>query len=464
MPEADCEQTRTCICCGRGFSLEEVQWLVSNQTEKFFAQDSDLRDARGRFESAMDAFLCLDTRGSAFCNFMGGGGPNPIQTQRIRLVTPENVALKVGEAAVFCRLEPEDPAYPGLRFTDEFVKQVDPNGDLNVRDAKDDIEHCGIRPVCPHCTSYLPDLLLARDDASRVIRLGLVGPARSGKTTLNAVNILCGCLNCGGWVVSAVGIKASSHYLLDSYYKPLLDGGEIPLSMPDSDYIPPLLIQMEHGARRVLLELLDIPAKVLQAIRGAVQENARTPRTARYLSLLRQLDGCLLFLDACQEIMPVLEPNIEPVDGEGERPMNLESLVQVFSGIRGWSRKPAALLISKCDWLFGPNGKTGTDKLDKLFNTFSDVDKLLWQRSREADSYSADHHEAVQYAFKPLIRERFPTLWAYLERYFSRVDVFTQSNWDVGLESNGSDGDRAPDSLEPFHNADPIIWLLNMMR
>lgn len=478
MPEANCEQMRACIYCGRDFSLKDVQWLISDQTKDFFAQDPELRNARMRFEQAMNGFLCLDTKGSAFCNSMGGKGSAPIKTQKVRLVTPEDLAAAPegkgrnlyqqsgGDAAsIFYRLDPEDPAYPGLRFTDEFVEQIDQGGELNLKDAKADVERYAIRPVCPHCTSYLPELLLSRDSSVRVVRLGLIGPADSGKTTLNMVNLVCGCLNCGGWVAGASGISAPSHYLLDNCCKSMLSGNRISQTMPrgDSGYLPPLLVQMEHGSKRVLLVLADIPAKVLQAVRTAILENAHTPQTICCLRLLHQLDGCLLLLDARQEILPAFNVAAVSDGGEQENQGGLESLIQIFSGLQGWQRKPAALLISKCHWLFD-NGKVASEKLDELFSSFSSVDKVLWQQPKETGAYSADRQEALQYSFKPLVRKLFPTLWIYLEKYFSRIDIFPQSSWGVRPASLDADEELDPSKMKPFYSGEPIIWLLNMIR
>lgn len=479
MPEMYSEQQRTCIFCAEPFSLEEVRWLISESAGDLFPRVQGLRNPhppRTLFEGTMDRFLRPDTEGLNFFSEIGSSYPYSKSTSRVRLVMPDDLkpvplggkknqpnlfqALDGSMVPIFHRPNPRDPTYPGLKFTKEFVDEFNHQTGFNFGSLKANIEKFEIKPVCPHCTSYLPDMLLHQNN---VVKLGFIGPSGSGKTTLNVVNLKFNCLSCGGWTVKTDGIYASSHHFADNYYEAILKSGKIPRSMPERDYIPPLLIKMERGTQQILLELIDVPEKNLKDLQRAVLNHKQTAQTIRYFELLKQLDGWLLILDAEQEILPKIGVAANPVGSPPEDTVNLESLIQLFSGIESSERKPASLLITKCDCLFDQNLTTNQRK--RLFRDFSPAEQAVWQQRKEKGTYSADRQEVIQYSFKPLVQKLFPDLWPALGQYFSQFAVFPESSWgDILTDPDTEPEDVDISQMKPFYSAEPIIWLLDMIQ
>lgn len=470
----------TCIYCGESFSPAELKWRIANDAARHAV------DYRGKLydslEKVLKRFYCEDIIGQVFLNTVD----EHAASREICLVTPAD--LKPGSSRNLFRLPknrrihifkkpvPQTSEYLHLRFSQDFVNYLDDSGRGIPKTVINKIERDEIHPVCPFCISDLPCELLSQNDSVQVVKLGLIGPAGSGKTSLNMINILFKCLDCGGWKVETKDLYASSHYLLaNHYYKPLFDSGKLPPPTPDR-YIPPLLLWLEKNGRKVLLLLLDLPASRLKAIHEDLEKHRAdhklAPRTDIYMKLFEQMSGWLLMLDAEQEILPKIRSG-----GHGEAPENretLRSLLQIFSQAPELRSKPAALVITKCDLLF--TEALSKDEEKRLFETFHHVERALWQMPREdwekhqnlerqskKNGFSfSDRHEMIQFSFKPLIQKHFPELAGELEQYFSRVDIFPESNLGPLL--------RTPNILEkrldkewvkPFYSAEPVLRLLD---
>lgn len=469
----------TCIFCGESFSPAELKWRIADDATRHAV------DYRGKLydslETVLKRFHCENTTGQVFLNTVD----EHAASQKIRLVIPADLKpdsksnllrpAKNRTIKIFCRPDPQASEYPHLRFSQDFVNYLDDSGKGIPKNVINRIARDEIHPVCPFCISDLPCELLSQNNPVQVVKLGLIGPAGSGKTSLNMINILFKCLDCGGWTVDTKDLYASPHYLLaNHYYKPLFDSGKLPPPTPDR-YIPPLLLWLEKNGRKVLLLLLDIPASRLKAIREDLEKHRAdrkfAPRTNIYMKLFEQMSGWLLMLDTEQEILPKIRS-----DGHGEAPENREtlgSLLQIFAQAPELRSKPAALVITKCDLLFTKVLSKEEETEKRLFEAFYPVERALWQvpwkklqdlerQSKKKGFSFTDRHEMIQLSFKPLIQKHFPELAGELEQYFSRVDIFPESSLGPLLRTpNILEKQLDKEWVKPFYSAEPILRLLD---
>ncbi len=491
----------TCIYCGESFFLREIKWRISDNATRHASNfEKSLCESLDR---ALERFRCADNVGRAFFSAINGEGSCPKTPEKIRLVIPADFKSnknrfsknsRYGDIWTFKEPDLRDPNYPTLHFSGECVRKLNNFGRGIPETVIEKIERDEIYPVCPFCISDLPRELLRQKEPVHVIKLGFIGPAESGKTSLNVINILFECLDCGGWEFRRKDLYVTPHYLLkDNYYKSIFDRERLPPPTPDC-YIPPLLLQLKRGSQNVLLSLLDIPARRLKTLLEDVLNQKSTRQTDFYMKLFGQMDGWLLMLDAEREVLPKIDSNEHGAMPEEQE--TLEYLLKIFSKIPEWQRKPAALVITKCDQLF--IDALGKEKSSKLFGPSNSVELMLWQKPLEfwqrfnnleqeprkiwqqrgkqepssleqqmgkKDFYSVDRHEIVQYLFKPLIRENFSELTNQLNRYFSEVDIFPESNWGSFLEMpNIQEKLLDKEWVKPFYSAEPIFWLLDIIQ
>ena len=212
-------------------------------------------------------------------------------------------------------------------------------------------------------------------------------------------------------------------------------------------------------------------------------------RDSDYLKLLRQMDGFILTLDGEKELLPLTEEgqmlNDNSDEDSDEGTVKLEKLLTQFSSIPHFPRKPAALVVTKCDRLFRANQPvSGQDsrepaseywlddeKFEKLFGGMTKVEQALWQQPDSNDAlrdapYRDGWHEAVQRSWKPLLWDKFPLLSQIVRGVFSRVDVFPESS--IGRTHLTPDQlnqySLAQLNLKPFHSSDPFFWLMDMVE
>lgn len=480
-------QNCTCVYCGGSFSPKEVRWRISDKAESSVLIFGE--KVHTFLKKALDHFCREDTVGWNFFSLISGRSPSE-KPKRIRLVMPDDFASSINKTCnhtvrIFKHPKPDDPI---LHFSKDFVERLNNLATPVPRNMIREIEDEEIYPVCPFCTAGLPRMMLSQKEPFRLVKLGFAGPINSGKTTLNVINILFGCLDSGGWKASVKNPHTISHYLLpDNYYKTVLNNGTLPSQTPDR-YIPPLLLWLERDGQYVLLSLLDIPGKRLQAIRKDILSDNPSPQTECYIKLFKQMDGWLLMLDAEQEILRTLYPGQY---GEAVRDREpLLSLLKIFSQIQGRPHTPGALVISKCDRLFLDELKG--KKSQELFASFTPLELRLWQQSQndwlkfrdledqpklwreigrsevhpqEKRFYVPNRHEIVQYSFKPFIEDHFPELAKDLKCHFSRVDVFPVSSLGSVLTEPDIQHKLLNDKwVKPFYSAEPIFWLLDIIK
>lgn len=468
-------------------------WRISDDATQ---QASDFEKLYDSLDKVLDGFLRTDNAGRVFSRAVD----SPRAPKEIRLVAPKDFESRKNQfygrpkkrIKVFEKPDPRASDYPALHFSKTFYSLWRDREGLVTQNVIRKIEQNEIHPVCPFCISDLPYGLFGHGEPVRVIKLGLIGPAESGKTSFNVINILFECLKCGGWEVEEE-IPYVNPYDLSAgnYYKSVLKSGKLPPPTPDR-YIPPLLLRLKNNSQNILLSLLDIPSCRLKTIREDIANHRPTSRTSLYMKLFEQMDGWLLMLDAEREILPKINSNEYYEASENQE--TLESLLQIFSRISEPQLKPAALVITKCDLLF--TNAPG----NKLFDTCSPVEQALWQQtwedfqktsnlkrqpkrvwqlpwrqSQESEGlaertgrkefYSADRHEIVQYTFKPLIKRYFPELTDQLDRYFSKADIFPESNWGSYLGiPNIQEKQLNKEWVKPFYSAEPIFWLMDIIR
>lgn len=478
---------RKCVFCGEDFSLESVRWLIDKEAEQaLWPKKQEQPSNATPFRDAMDRFLRDDYEGQNFFQTVSGKTADAGQPKQIRLVVPEkDLALNAssernlnryrlpeGAEVTIFRLGAGDEGLPCLHFTKEFISAMEASGvvQLRSRQKRRYIENTCIRPVCPHCTSYLPHELLMESPDVFVVRLALVGPIAAGKTTMTHINLAKRQFHRGAWSQDTTGIYGASHYLASNYHEEYLREKKLPTRTPKNIYIPPLLIRLERKNKQVLVVLMDVAGELLEQIKQDM-ESGGPPEDKVHAAqeLLRQMDGYLLMLDSERELFPKLKitngPDFAPLD------VKLADLVPICRSFVGSVKKPAALVLTKCEQLFTEEVSypLPSDLYNKIFLSSSRLEKLLWQQTEPnaGDSgYSARHHEAIQFFFKPIIQKHFRELWNQAGNIFSRIDVFPESNWgkvDVGEEELKM-GAVDIDSLEPFYSAAPVFWLLDMIN
>ena len=477
---------RKCVFCGEEFSRESVCWLIDKRADSGLwaaekAQPANASASSAPFRDAMDSFLRPDYAGQNFFQTVSGRIEDARQPEQIRLVVPEEDLDPAGgrnryvspagmEVHIF-RLERRQGGLPCLRFTQEFITAMEESGVVHLRHQRNQsyIEETCIRPVCPHCTSYLPSELLTESPDVFLARLALVGPIDAGKTTMNFINLVKKQFNGGAWSQNTEGMTGRTHYLASNYYEEFLKGKKLPTRSPKNIYIPPLLVRLTRKNVQVLIVLMDVAGELLEQIQQEMEKgDAPELRVFAAREILRQMDGYLLVLDSEKEFLPKGNALMGRADDSSE--VKLADLVPICRGFVDDIKKPAALVLTKCEQLFTadvasplPSGVYQT-----LFPSSSRLEELLWQQPEPnaGDSgYSSRHHEAVQFFLKPVIRKQFPILWAQATNIFSRVDVFPESNWGRAVISEGElkTGAVDIDLLDPFYSAAPVFWLLDVI-
>lgn len=484
---------RKCIFCGEEFLLENVRWLIDEGAEQTLwprkqeqLPDTSAPSSAAPFRDAMDSFLRDDYAGQNFFQTVSGKTADIGRPKQIRLVVPEedlspdasskrnlnHYRPPEGTEVTIFHLGIGDNGLPCLHFTEEFIDTMEASGIVQLRSPQKQryIENTCIRPVCPYCTSYLPHELLMESPDIFVARLALVGPIAAGKTTMTHINFAKRQFHRGAWSQDTTGIYGSSHYLASNYHEKYLREKKLPTRTPKDIYIPPLLIRLERKKKRILVVLMDVAGELLEQIKQDMESgDPPEPKVYAAQELLRQMDGYLLMLDSERELLPELkiinELDFTPPD------VKLADLVPICRSFVGSDKKPAALVLTKCEKLFTErvSNPLPPDLYKKVFLSSSRLEKILWQQpeSSAGDSgYSARHHEAIQFFFKPIIQKHFRELWNQAGNIFSRVDVFPESNWGhvtVSEEELETDAVNI-DSLEPFYSAAPMFWLLDMIN
>lgn len=485
---------RKCVFCGENFFRDEVRWLIDEEAERSLEPKKQGQPATGTpvlskaapFRDAMDNFLRADYAGQNFFQTVSGKTDQTDQPKQIRMVVPEEdlnpsashkrslnrfTAPGGAEVAIF-RLEIRDDGRPCLHFTEEFIDAMKASGvaRLGYQQKQRYIEDTCIRAVCPHCTSYLPDELLMESPDVFLVRLALVGPIDAGKTTMTLISLAKKQFNHGAWSQNTTGIRGRSHYLASNYYEKYLREKKLPTRTPKDIYIPPLLIRLEWNKKQVLVVLMDVAGELLEQIKQDMESGAPPePKVYAAREILSQMDGYLLMLDSEWELLPKL--GIIGKLGPAPSTVKLADLVPICRSFVGSDKKPAALVLTKCDQLFTKEVKAPLppNAYKKVFPTSSELEKILWQQPEPdaGDSgYSARHHEAIQFFLKPMIQMHFRELWNQAGNIFSRVDVFPESNWghaDVNEKELKADTVDI-DSLDPFYSAAPVFWLLDVIN
>lgn len=483
---------RRCVFCGEDFSRESVRWLIDEEADKGLwskereqSPNASTSSKAAPLRDAMDRFLRLDYMGQSFFHMVSGQGKYAEPPKQVRLVIPEEDLSPAAsperrlnryttpegrEADIFC-LGHKEGDVPCLRFTEEFIDVMEASGieQLRHQGNRRYIEEICIRPVCPHCTSYLPPELLTESPDVFLARFALVGPIAAGKTTMNLINLALDQFNHGAWSRDKTGISGRSHYLASNYYEQYLRDKKLPTRTPKDIYIPPLLVRLTREKKRVLVVLMDVAGELLEQIEQDMEKGEKSERkvyAAR--ELLRQMDGYLLMLDGEKEFLPKLG---YAADNQDPPEVKLADLVPICRRFVSSGKKPAALVLTKCERFFteGTVHPIPPEAYQKAFPTFGQLETALWQQPEPSagnSGYSARHHEAIQFFFKPIIRKHFRELWNQAANIFSRVDVFPESNWGHA-SVNGQDlaaGTVNIKSLEPFYSAAPVFWLLDVIN
>jgi len=514
---------KACIFCNEPLTLNRVAWLIEeaplrrmslgkkeedDERSPFEQTDSALWDAIYRFHHP-------DPRGESFFQTMGGNLDlaGKLDTGEIRCVFPEDFdPAQPEEKSVNTYTTPSNnniPIFkrpgvetdgPYLCFTEEFSEEMRACGlaAFQTRTTQRFIEEVCIRPVCPKCMSYIPkEQLDGSAQDTYVVRLAYIGQMESGKTTLNWANLICDTFDQNGWTSSRKDVFSSTHYKAENFYEDIIRRGVLPERTPKNKYTPPLLIRLRRNNKTLLLVLMDIAGELLQQIQIYSARRLEDLQTFAYLDILKQMDGFLLMLDVEKEILPLIgieqrhpskteegagkteagesqadeakDANAEDTKTEsGDAvPKTLYELLKGCVEIDEFKKKPAALLLTKCDLLFDSQDNAGLGhKYDQLFHMFASVERKFWQQSNASPEqrlhYDADYHECIQIPFRAFIQHWFPQLWGTLQNTFSRVSIFPESSLGAEATSLPPSGIQKTD-LHPFHSADPIFWMLDVV-
>lgn len=486
-----------CIFCSQTFSIDKVSWIIDRERAAELndnsAQMSVPRYTEDPLGDAMDRFLRADAVGATFYGIMSGqikpgesARANDIRIVRAEDLTPD--AERNGQSPNIYRtlsgeririFNPFDMEKDGavLHLSDEFLAEMDKRGytgfqqELMLRHFE---EKC-VRPVCPKCSSYLPREIFNTSSGKDVYvaRLAFIGPVESGKTTLIWTNLMCKLFDRGGWFQDTDEVFATTHYMAKNFYEHSIRYKILPQRTQRNVYVPPLLLRLQRNGITLILLLMDVAGELLQTIKEARESGALDPQMSVYAKLIQSMDGFLLMLDSKREIRRRADKLAgNSVKNPANDPSPLSDLVRAC----GVYRKPAALLITKCDDIMENLDSQSilNRQYKKLFSDFSETELSFWQQPVKGavpymdnitdnimdTPYSADYHECIQMSFKPFVRKHFPQLWRQLEQTFSRVDVFPEASLGSELPS---DTPIEREDIHPFFSVDPIFWLLDMI-
>lgn len=487
------DENRQCIFCGQDLEPDQIAWLIDEKLLRGVPLSGEqsasaLSPADNVFWDALNRFSRPDRKGTAFyLNMSGKLAPSErVEPEQVQVVLPGDFEDPASdgktvntyttednrEIQVFRRPDTEkDKLY--LRFTEEFVAEMQRLGftSFDSPPILRYIEEECIKPVCPECMSYLPRELLDKYQQDvYVVRLAYIGPPNSGKTTLNWTNLVHQAFSRGGWIQSSKNLFSTTHYKARNYYEDQVRLRRIPMRTQKEEYTPPLIVRLRRDNKILLLSLTDIAGELLQQIYLDSTSGTMTPQTYAYVNMLERMDGFLLMIDSKTEILSKTNANTA-MDGDqrGQSAATLYDLVKCFSGFYEMSKKPAALLLTKCDMLFQKSDDSGMMNQDykTLFHMFSQTEKAFWQQPEDPHAavrtcYAADYHECIQMPFKAFIQYHFPQLWTCLNSIFSRFDVFPEASLGIDRKFQPDESvDLA--ELKPFHTAAPFFWLLDVI-
>lgn len=510
-------QDKRCIFCEQPIDLNRVAWMIDESRLRKEIFGTEEAQGINAFWDAISRFSQPDRTGADFYAMMSGTQKNQ-SPRRIPVVLPEHLrpSQNTGKESpniyttqtdekipIFQHLDPAS-GDRHLRFTKQFVRAMQESGleCFQIKHSRCYIEEKCIRPVCPGCMSYVPKELLDESDQNTyVARLAYIGPIGSGKTTLNWTNLVFDAFYRGGWFQDVEDLYTTTHYLARNFYETLVQEKKLPPRTRWKEYNPPLLVRLRRKNKKILLVLIDVAGELLQQISQQRASGEVALQTYAYTKVIRQVDGFLLMLDSDVEILPqvgivdaeksdgksgdietppqVESPDAEKSDGKSAEkellPVTLFELVQSYTSNGSLEKKPAALVLTKCDTMFKDSpAACFEEKYENLFSQFSPVERAFWQRPEGPEyirtSYEADYHECIQFPFKALVQELFPRLWDVLKEGFSRVDIFPEAS--LGIRTSGISDENTDENsdkkfdlkkLKPFRTAAPIFWLLDMI-